>query len=889
VADAVVCEAVRASISARADGEDVTVDRGHVEGCAGCAAFESGVRSLRGALRFDVLDDVPDVATAVLARVTPRRRRPRYWLPAAAVVVVVAGVVGGVLVWPSDEPGIGGVGGGVAEAAPVAERVVDAQDEVASVAATLVVTDTAGPRRGTLRYRAPESLELALGDTRVLVGDGAWRVEGPDGVDAHANVEPFAPGAPSPLDLVLPVSAFLVAGTPELLGERDAAVGVRVPAAQVAALLEGIGTEVHPSDPVDLWLDAEHLVPLEVTVRAGEGPDRARWAAARGIESEPGDVVLSVAYEDVRVNDALAVDGLAAPATDGAVDGGFRPGPSDEPVLGMQPWRSGTVGDVTVRSWTDGRAWVKVRSTTTWTGTRLFGGLGAVRAVRLGDGVAYVADGGRTIALHADGIDLVLTGSVAPETLRRFAVELGVVGERVPATWDEAAVVDVDDVDVVPRLLLLGDGAGFEPPAVRVDGDTVTATFAGAGERVVVLTTRVDDALRPPLDPDAVGVVARGTTARWSPTRGDLEWVEGGQVWSLRSSTVGLPELVALADGMGRDAVASSTVTTVAVPTEGSLLVWVPGGLPAGFADGLRTDAGLGATTVVLGDTVQHVASGGRRIPLDAIAVDCASWSAVVPVADAAAVCRLREDEVLLGTTSATLRGIGPGGVLELANGRVLRVAGVVDDAIVGAAELVLPRAGAAAAGVATERYVLATFTGDRADAEARIRALTDVGMRVRGPGETPWLRHGDAVLPQSHLKRVFGEFAAVFRSDGRLEIDPAWQAANLVTVDLPIVGSLQCHRALVDALAGALGELEQRGLVTTIDRGAAGCWNPRVIAGTDQPSRHAWGAAFDLLPLPSGPTLDAVVEVFERWGFTWGGRWVSADPVHFEYVGTPS
>src|SRR5688572_27295279 len=51
------------------------------------------------------------------------------------------------------------------------------------------------------------------------------------------------------------------------------------------------------------------------------------------------------------------------------------------------------------------------------------------------------------------------------------------------------------------------------------------------------------------------------------------------------------------------------TVTTVPTPTEGVLLVWVPGGLPAGFADRLRTDAGLEAVTVVLGDTVQLASS----------------------------------------------------------------------------------------------------------------------------------------------------------------------------------------------------------------------------------------------------------------------------------------
>ncbi|MCU1373518.1 MAG: hypothetical protein JWO68_804, partial [Actinomycetia bacterium] len=62
-----------------------------------------------------------------------------------------------------------------------------------------------------------------------------------------------------------------------------------------------------------------------------------------------------------------------------------------------------------------------------------------------------------------------------------------------------------------------------------------------------VLATRDGSTLSPPLDPDVVGVVVRGRTGRWSPRRGELEWVEGGRQWSLRSTTVGMAELVAVA------------------------------------------------------------------------------------------------------------------------------------------------------------------------------------------------------------------------------------------------------------------------------------------------------------------------------------------------------
>ena len=335
----------------------------------------------------------------------------------------------------------------------------------------------------------------------------------------------------------------------------------------------------------------------------------------------------------------------------------------------------------------------------------------------------------------------------------------------------------------------------------------------------------------------------------------------------------------------------------VPVPEAGTLLTWVSGGLPAGFAERV-VDAGFADATVVLGDVVWMAGSTdadgravdtldpGWAVPLDAAAFDCATWAPLVPLAEATAVCDLASDEALLGETSARLRGLGAGSTIVLDGGHAVRVVGVVDDDAVGAAELVLPADGAAAAGVGTPRYVLVSFRGSRSAAEDAIRrASPGVALRVRGPGETPWLRHGDAVLPQSIVKERYGEWRARRLGGGRFEIDATWRTANLVTEDLPVLGRVTCHRGVLDALRPALEELAGRGAVGDVDRRASGCWNPRTIAGTDQPSRHAWGIAVDLVPAPAD---GEIVDVLERWGFTWGGRWLSPDPVHFEPVRAP-
>jgi hypothetical protein len=80
-----------------------------------------------------------------------------------------------------------------------------------------------------------------------------------------------------------------------------------------------------------------------------------------------------------------------------------------------------------------------------------------------------------------------------------------------------------------------------------------------------------------------------------------------------------------------------------------------------------------------------------------------------------------------------------------------------------------------------------------------------------------------------------------------------------------------------------------------------AGTYNCRVIAGTDRVSPHGLGIAIDIAtqqshywrwtkPDAAGryPYRNAIpkeiVDIFERHGFIWGGRWYHYDTMHFEY-----
>lgn len=367
----------------------------------------------------------------------------------------------------------------------------------------------------------------------------------------------------------------------------------------------------------------------------------------------------------------------------------------------------------------------------------------------------------------------------------------------------------------------------------------------------------------------------------------------------------------------GARPVASATTTSAppplpvptAVPVDegepGTLLAWTADALDPGLEAAVASDPSVRSASIVQGGLVDLVASrdaegavvdsltDGWAIPLDLVAFDPARHAPFVAAADRPAVAALGPGEALLGRTSATLRRLGPGGVLDLAGGVSLVVTAVVEDTTIGGAEVAVDRSTAEAMGAGRERYLLAAYDGDRAALEARWRARLTVATdaRFRAPGETPYLRDSDAVLPPAQIKARFGEFSYRHGEGDQIEQDVGWQATYLVNADLPLIGPVRCHRDVVDALRGALNEVRRAGLASLIDpAGFRGCWNPRLTRSRTAMSRHAWGVAVDL-NYGQNPTGFASVqdprllEIFARWGFTDGSDWLVPDAGHFEFV----
>lgn len=362
-----------------------------------------------------------------------------------------------------------------------------------------------------------------------------------------------------------------------------------------------------------------------------------------------------------------------------------------------------------------------------------------------------------------------------------------------------------------------------------------------------------------------------------------------------------------------------ATVTTSTLPAKVAplpdavgdvLLAWNPRELDPALAPAARQLPEVDAVAEVAGGLTNLVASrdsdgaqvdrteAGWSIPLDTIAVDPAGQAGFASVADRATVAGLGPGEALLGRTSATLRRLDVGGTITFDNDTSVVVAGVVEDTTIGAAELAVDRATGVTLGVDEARYLLVAHDGDRAAVETALRRAlpADRPVRFRGLGETPYLRQGDAVLPPVRMKERFGEFAYQPPPAGEREFqqDPAWRSENLVTRELPILGRVTCHRGVIDAVEGALAELEAANLASLVDPASyAGCWNSRLVVPGADLSRHAWGVALDInydanLTGRESQQDPRLVEVFARWGFTWGGDWLVRDPAHFEYIQPP-
>ena len=160
--------------------------------------------------------------------------------------------------------------------------------------------------------------------------------------------------------------------------------------------------------------------------------------------------------------------------------------------------------------------------------------------------------------------------------------------------------------------------------------------------------------------------------------------------------------------------------------------------------------------------------------------------------------------------------------------------------------------------------------------------------------------------MTDEEVKQNFGTFQWV-RADNRSEIVIAgnWVQENLGRVFIPQLegkdvfgtpssGNIYCHKKLQPNLKAAFAEVEARGLLDLVIAWG-GMFCSRMIRGSrDRISRHSWGIAFDInmkenplgqvgAPIGTKGSVLALVSIFEKHGFIWGGNFPRPDWMHFE------
>ncbi|MGH7540800.1 MAG: M15 family metallopeptidase, partial [Gemmatimonadota bacterium] len=313
-----------------------------------------------------------------------------------------------------------------------------------------------------------------------------------------------------------------------------------------------------------------------------------------------------------------------------------------------------------------------------------------------------------------------------------------------------------------------------------------------------------------------------------------------------------------------------------------SYLAWVPGSFEdPDFRRKIESLEALREVVVVGGDTLwlERTKDAAGEIvdsppapfafPIDAFSAGPRDYAPFVGASVRRQLVEsLRGGEAVLGERSAELRRLDVGGTLSFRSGSV-RVGAVVPDEAVGWAEVLVNRAVGHGLGIRHQRYLLAQPVEElsRPSWKRLVRPLVgDEPLRVDVPGGTRYVRVASGVNPPILLKEVFGEFAATPQADpAYLTIQPAWVDRNIVSAEVPLLGTVTCHRSLMPMVRGALQEVIDLGLASEIEV-YSGCWASRTVArsSTAPPSFHAYGAAIDINaptnPYGSEPTMNREV-----------------------------
>lgn len=505
-------------------------------------AFAADARRLRRLARIGEAPPMPDLTAAVLQQLD-EQRTPSRWrrlAPVAAAFVLGVAVAAAFLL---DRH---------LETQPIAAATLEADARAALPsfpaldARVTVVEHGVHPdvpeRRyaGTLQFRAAEFLTLSLTETTdlppgwptndvtvVVDDDRAWRsrrlgcpIESMpeclaephlDGIDRRA---PFSSGWAAPVELIVPVDSLRGAS---IVRTDDTTITATTTVAAAGSLVSttvdnGGFRLVHADDEIEIRLDADTFVLQRFTIRASGSPARVQWATTWGYDDQPGSPIVTL---ELAPADAVPLDVVVPNIA--LNDGGFV----DQPIplvadveaaipAGFAAHRSGvltTAGAdvVEVATWASGRAHLRVRRSSIGAHARMSG------EVQPAPNGTVVVDATRhEVTILTEDARYVVDGTLTLDELVTIAGSLPVDAVAPANRFPGRDFVEVDglrlSVDLRPGVWL--------PPADRGD---------------------------------IVGVALRGTAGRFSPSVGELSWLENGTIVVVSGST-DIDVLLAAAD-----------------------------------------------------------------------------------------------------------------------------------------------------------------------------------------------------------------------------------------------------------------------------------------------------------------------------------------------------
>lgn len=376
----------------------------------------------------------------------------------------------------------------------------------------------------------------------------------------------------------------------------------------------------------------------------------------------------------------------------------------------------------------------------------------------------------------------------------------------------------------------------------------------------------------------------------------------------------------------------STPAAPVEVPFD-AVSVFQTGELTAGIRDRALTaarDAGAQAvvgrgftalmTAVRRGTTVvQRSRTTGWAFPMAVTALPLNTLGAIMG-RDVSGI--VAQGKIVMSQTSADIRGAKVGDLVDLVgpgNARITFTVGRIgSDAEVGGTEIVMTPEMANRLGATIPTRVLIYGQMDRAKLS---RALYNRGLctsptslicvtssTLKSKVRRSWdPADPDGQLSMATTKRLLGEFDffyAGLSSSGWTAMNPTWVATYLPAgrETYPTGIRARCNKRVKADLAAALQEVVNSGLGGAIDAANAnsygGCATgqvrfARITQALGSVSRHSWGQPLDTNTTSNCqgcvPRMDCrVVRIFRKHGFAWGGNFLTADGMHFEWVGEP-